>query len=189
MLPYVLLLVRTSWLPQRCPKSHFYNWIATGTYFYGWGHLDFHNAALKVIFTTGLLPGTYFYWWGPLDFQNAALKVIFTTGMLPGTYFYWWGPLDWRTGRCQQSWSGSSTLSPRPSPHPANSLWVWVWVSEWSGSVSHRYGSPDPDPYQNVTYPEHCPKSMLTCEQLKFNLALCECAGRGEAMHMRANST
>ncbi len=24
-----------------------------------------------------------------------------------------------------------------------------------SGSVSQRYGSPDPDPYQNITDPEH----------------------------------
>jgi hypothetical protein len=24
------------------------------------------------------------------------------------------------------------------------------------GSVSQRYGSEDPDPYQNVTDPEHC---------------------------------
>jgi hypothetical protein len=32
--------------------------------------------------------------------------------------------------------------------------------------VRGTYGSPDTDPYQNVTDPEHCPKSMLTCEQL-----------------------
>jgi hypothetical protein len=25
-----------------------------------------------------------------------------------------------------------------------------------SGSVSHRYGSADPDPYQNVMDPQHC---------------------------------
>jgi hypothetical protein len=27
-----------------------------------------------------------------------------------------------------------------------------------SGSVSQRYRSPDPDPYQNVTDPQHCPE-------------------------------
>jgi hypothetical protein len=25
-----------------------------------------------------------------------------------------------------------------------------------SGSISHRYGSADPDPHQNVTDPQHC---------------------------------
>ncbi len=25
-----------------------------------------------------------------------------------------------------------------------------------SGSISHRHGSPDPDPHQNVMHPEHC---------------------------------
>ncbi len=30
------------------------------------------------------------------------------------------------------------------------------------GSVSQRSGSPDPDPYKNVTDPEHCPTPLLS---------------------------
>jgi hypothetical protein len=29
-------------------------------------------------------------------------------------------------------------------------------VGSGSGSISQRYGSPDPDPRQNVTDPQHC---------------------------------
>ncbi len=34
--------------------------------------------------------------------------------------------------------------------------WRSITKREESGSVSQRYGSADPDPYQNVTDPKHC---------------------------------
>jgi hypothetical protein len=39
-----------------------------------------------------------------------------------------------------------------------------------SGSASQKYGSVDPDLYQNVTYPEHCPSGSSTSN------SACHCA-------------
>ncbi len=72
----------------------------------------------------------------------------------------------------------TSTSFPDPDPHRNGSVYIKtkkIWkkynfciLSHWrfwneSGSVSQRYGSedPDPDPYQNVTDPEHWPTTPL----------------------------
>ncbi len=65
-------------------------------------------------------------------------------------YWWWWLFIFEEWCKC------TSDLGTHPHPDP----YVFEPLGSLSGSVSQRYGSvdPDPDPYQNVTHPEHCVK-------------------------------